>query len=597
MNLTKSVGLIVPLLLFFCTPAEPTAATRTAMEGEWTPVDVPESAEPWVALAAHPSEESWLYAATPRDVYQSSDGGKSWQHLYRLGGKTRVVPRGLAVGPSEPLTLLLATTQGLQGSFDSGKTWNPLKKGLGEPEAMCTTVAFHPAKTSNALVGTQNGLFVSSDGGLSWQEVSVPSAARNVIHAAWDLYPEQRDRLYVLSSEGLFAGSLGTGNWQKLLGAAGVEETVDEDSSESDEPNESEQNPQEVSPLSFFQTVAVDNSQPSTLYVGTTRGLKVSYDRGKSWQWLSRIGLGTASIHQILFHGDNHSDSSDADNPAIAPRPKDVGDTAVQSRLGGQDVGPIGAALPVPQAYPVGLHFYVLSSRGPARYDAKAKRWSLLNKGLVSDELYELVMTSRDLWVATHQGLLRLVLSSHAFDQQTIHSDPDAAAFEHEPTITQVREAAIRYAEVHPQKIASWRKQAKWRAILPDLSFSAGTNLTDFRHWDSGTNPDSLLRGERDIDWNASVSWELGDLIWNDDQTSIDSRSKLMVELRDDIIDEVTRLYFERRRLQTTRLADPPQDPRKNLEQDLRIQELTALLDGFTGGAFSYQIEHIGARR
>ncbi len=43
-------------------------------------------------------------------------------------------------------------------------------------------------------------------------------------------------------------------------------------------------------------------------------------------------------------------------NPAIAPRPKVLGDTVVQSRLGGQEVAPIGAELPLPQAHPVGLH-------------------------------------------------------------------------------------------------------------------------------------------------------------------------------------------------------------------------------------------------
>ncbi len=42
-------------------------------------------------------------------------------------------------------------------------------------------------------------------------------------------------------------------------------------------------------------------------------------------------------------------------NPAIAPRPKAVGDTLVQSRLGWRDVAPIGADLPVRQAHPVGL--------------------------------------------------------------------------------------------------------------------------------------------------------------------------------------------------------------------------------------------------
>ncbi|MCX5687130.1 MAG: hypothetical protein NTV71_00550, partial [Candidatus Omnitrophica bacterium] len=77
------------------------------------------------------------------------------------------------------------------------------------------------------------------------------------------------------------------------------------------------------------------------------------------------------------------------------------------------------------------------------------------------------------------------------------------------------------------------------------------------------------------------------ELIWNNDQTSIDTRSKLMVELRDDIMNEVTRTYFERRRLQIDLLTFPPKDLKLSLEKELRLQELTADIDALTGNYFS----------
>ncbi|MFH1767939.1 MAG: hypothetical protein ABH858_02100, partial [Candidatus Omnitrophota bacterium] len=86
--------------------------------------------------------------------------------------------------------------------------------------------------------------------------------------------------------------------------------------------------------------------------------------------------------------------------------------------------------------------------------------------------------------------------------------------------------------------------------------------------------------------------WNMGELIWNDDQTSIDTRSKLMVELRDDIMNEVTRTYFERRRLQIEILTSPPRDLKVSLEKELRLQELTADIDALTGGYFSEQLEN-----
>ena len=199
--------------------------------------------------------------------------------------------------------------------------------------------------------------------------------------------------------------------------------------------------------------------------------------------------------------------------------------------------------------------------------------------------------TPRQLWAATDHGLYRATLGPELFDEEASPSAQELLGnFTHEPTIRDVRDAAIRYAEVHPGKIAAWRTQARLRSLVPKFSFAGDTNLTDFRHWDSGTNPDSLLKGERDIDWNASITWEPADLIWSDDQTSIDVRSKLMVELRDDIVDDVTRTYFERRRLQAALLTNPPKDEKTLLEKELRLQELTAMIDGLTGGYFSRQL-------
>jgi hypothetical protein len=64
------------------------------------------------------------------------------------------------------------------------------------------------------------------------------------------------------------------------------------------------------------------------------------------------------------------------------------------------------------------------------------------------------------------------------------------------------------------------------------------------------------------------------------------SETQDVVKLRDKILDEATRLYFDRRRLQVDILMNTG-DVKTQIKNELRLQELTAQLDAYTGGRFS----------
>ena len=66
-----------------------------------------------------------------------------------------------------------------------------------------------------------------------------------------------------------------------------------------------------------------------------------------------------------------------------------------------------------------------------------------------------------------------------------------------------------------------------------------------------------------------------------------------MVELRGDLLSEATRIYYERRRLQIDLVFTPPASEQEHLENLLRLDELTALLDGMTDGFFSKRLERL----
>jgi hypothetical protein len=169
-----------------------------------------------------------------------------------------------------------------------------------------------------------------------------------------------------------------------------------------------------------------------------------------------------------------------------------------------------------------------------------------------------------------------------------------------EPSIKNVQAAAIKYAEVSPEKIIQWRKGAAMKAMLPQVNVGLDRNTTDLWHWEGGSttkaDDDVLRKGNDSVEWGLTLSWDLSDLIWNDAQTSIDVRSKLMVELRDDILDQVNKLYFERLRVKAEVDNLALEDRNKRFDKMLKIEELTASLDSLTAGYYSDQLSKLAPK-
>lgn len=250
---------------------------------------------------------------------------------------------------------------------------------------------------------------------------------------------------------------------------------------------------------------------------------------------------------------------------------------------------------------------YLATDRGVYRMVPETHAVENVSQGLQSLEVSTISAdpSTGAVWAGTPKGLFRLdvaepvkIPAPPAVPGVT-PVDPVEAPFSFtgpagDPTVADVQLAAIRYAEVSPEKIQAWRDAAARRAWLPKVSFD--TDFGEDHNVDidrGGTNdPDRFIVGpnETNIGWSIGVSWDLADLIWNGDQTLIDVRSRLMVELRNDILNDVTHLYFERRRLQAEMASLPPDVPKLRFEKELKLQELTAQIDALTGGYMSRQL-------
>lgn len=487
------------------------------------------------ASSRHPK---LLLAASPRRLYRSDDGGQSWRTAYQAAGKTELT--AVAIDPADAGRWFLGTTEGLLISGDGGRRWQTVTS-LPPRSGTCRALLAHPQQPGVLVLGSETGLFVSNDSGLSWRRALLPYAQLAIRDLAVD--PTQPDRLYVLFDDALFATSLMQGRWEMLLRelrSTGDELPLDEPSEEPSEDTER---------ASGLTSLAIDPLDPQRLFVAGRSGVRETADAGRTWRLLPGTGLGSNSIASVV---------------AIAHSPTVV---------------------------------YAATTDGVARYHTAQRRWESLSQGLATHTVHRLASDGDALWAATDHGIYRFEPTEErpAAALADAPSTPDPSAllqnFSHEPSIGQIREAAIRYAEVEPGKIRRWRRQAALQALLPTFNLGFDRSLDTYvTSMGSTTNPafDRILTtDDPSSGLDFSLNWHLGELIWNPDQTSIDSRSKLLVELRDDIINDATRIFFERRRLQIALLTRTPDSDDARIEQELRLQELTALLDGLTGGWFS----------
>jgi hypothetical protein len=164
-----------------------------------------------------------------------------------------------------------------------------------------------------------------------------------------------------------------------------------------------------------------------------------------------------------------------------------------------------------------------------------------------------------------------------------------------DPAIADVHRVALSYLSLQPARMELLRRGASRRGWFPSLSFRVGHDRGDLRRRDfdqsflSGETRDLFdeqLDRDREIAMDLTLSWDLGDAAFHPEEIDVSRESRAVIELRDDVLDEITQLYFERRRvlaeLAAIDAASPDAHPLRQ-----RAAELAAGIDAWTGGWFS----------
>jgi len=163
-----------------------------------------------------------------------------------------------------------------------------------------------------------------------------------------------------------------------------------------------------------------------------------------------------------------------------------------------------------------------------------------------------------------------------------------------DPPIADVRRAVLTHLDLSGERTARMWDGVNKRAWLPvvTLDGSYATDQIRNRTRDEAfiSNDFRILHdrdrdSRRDRDVSLQLVWDLRELVYHDEQIDVSNEMRRTIQLRDDVMDEVNQLYFDRRRLLVA--ADPDRVSAPDAISDrLRAEELAAGLDAWTGGWF-----------
>ncbi|MFC1549077.1 WD40/YVTN/BNR-like repeat-containing protein, partial [Candidatus Omnitrophota bacterium] len=444
--------------------------------------------------------------------------------------------------------------------------------------------------------GSEKGFFRSVDGGISWKKVDVSGNSVSIKRIAL-----AGNNIYLATPQGVYAGDLASDTWRRIPGKKKIEGVVVSPQQDLWVWSEKElfrvkddawESITRGIPWRIIDDVVYCDG---ILFVASGGDIYRSADDGRSWGKISIMQNYDDREEVIMeekeekFVRTKRMDMCGMDSVAVATE-RGVyilrKDGSILKRIDTTGL----PSVRVRDVACAGGKVFAITDRKAFLYKEEGRTWTPAFKLTLPGS----INFARG--YAGTQGHVRLLVAAGKFlymgDIDLSGDENERSKGGSEPSVLDVQRMAVEYAEVSPEKIKRWRKGAMWKAVLPRLSLNISESYDDNVEIYKNSTTSYVISGprERDNDWGIDLTWDLSDLIWNDAQTSIDVRSKLMVQLREEILEEVTRLYFERKRLATEiREADKEESVKGGplSEKDLKIQELTAYIDALTGGGFT----------
>jgi hypothetical protein len=164
------------------------------------------------------------------------------------------------------------------------------------------------------------------------------------------------------------------------------------------------------------------------------------------------------------------------------------------------------------------------------------------------------------------------------------------------PVIEKLRRAVLAYLELAPSRTAELERRARNAPLWPEVSAmlrggrGRGRDHERDQTFSSGAVRDLLdveTDHDSDLELRLEFEWDLSELRHPSRALAISKERRELIELRDQVLERVHRLYFERLRVLARLAALGPESGDAGAELELRSRELAAGLDAWSGGSFS----------
>jgi hypothetical protein len=150
-----------------------------------------------------------------------------------------------------------------------------------------------------------------------------------------------------------------------------------------------------------------------------------------------------------------------------------------------------------------------------------------------------------------------------------------------EPDVRDVVAAVLRHSGVDPARADGAMERARLSGLLPMVraGLRQGTGY-DFLTRQTDTSGTSSLTGSQDLAFIGQLTFRLDRLLYAADERSLLRESRAAAERRLELVAEIVRLYFERRRM----LVEIALSGETDVEHEARIAEIDALFEVMSGG-------------